>query len=128
MRGSIVDHENINAVVLEDATFLWKRTKKNKSDPVNEQIRPGAGTPSTMTLVEPFQIPSLALKIGRDELVGVIGGVGSGKTSLLAALAGDMRKTSGSVTFGASRAFCPQYARLQKQRIKIARAIYLNSR
>lgn len=115
---SVMDAENAEAIVLQDATFTWERTKKNKSDPVNEQARPGTATPSTMTLVEPFQIPGLDLSIGRDELVGVIGGVGSGKTSLLAALAGDMRKTSGSVTFGASRAFCPQYAWLQNATVR----------
>lgn len=114
----VVDTNNVEAVVLKAASFTWERTKKNKSDPVDEQARPGAGTPSTMTLVEPFHIPNLDLTIGRDELVGVIGGVGSGKTSLLAALAGDMRKTSGSMTFGASRAFCPQYAWLQNATVR----------
>lgn len=114
----IVDAGNENAVVLKNASFTWERTKKNKSDTTNEQARPGAGTPSTMTLVEPFHIPNLDLTVARNELVGVIGGVGSGKTSLLAALAGDMRKTSGSVTFGASRAFCPQYAWLQNATVR----------
>lgn len=116
----LVDAGNDNAVVLKNASFTWERTKKdkNKSDAINEQARPGAGTPSTMTLVEPFHIPNLDLTVARNELVGVIGGVGSGKTSLLAALAGDMRKTSGFVTFGASRAFCPQYAWLQNATVR----------
>lgn len=114
----VVDAGNANAVVLKNASFTWERTKKNSSDAINEQARPGAGTPSTSTLVEPFHIPNLDLTVARNELVGVIGGVGSGKTSLLAALAGDMRKTSGSVTFGASRAFCPQYAWLQNASVR----------
>jgi ABC-type multidrug transport system fused ATPase/permease subunit len=66
----------------------------------------------------PFEISGINLSIGRDELVAVIGSVGSGKSSLLAALAGDMRKTSGNVTFGASRAFCPQYAWIQNASVK----------
>lgn len=114
----VIDSGNESAVVLKNASFTWERTKVNKSDTINEQARPGAGTPSTMTLTEPFHIPNLDLKVARNELVGVIGGVGSGKTSLLAALAGDMRKTSGSVTFGASRAFCPQYAWLQNATVR----------
>lgn len=113
-----IDAGNANAVVLKDASFTWERTKKNKSDTINEHAGPGISTPSTMTLVEPFHIPNLDLTVARNELVGVIGGVGSGKTSLLAALAGDMRKTSGSVTFGASRAFCPQYAWLQNATVR----------
>src|SRR6202012_4411210 len=43
---------------------------------------------------------------------------GSGKSSLLAALAGDMRKTRGEMTLGASRAFCPQYAWIQNATVK----------
>lgn len=66
----------------------------------------------------PFQINNVDLTVGRDELVAVIGSVGSGKTSLLAALAGDMRKTTGEVTFGANRAFCPQYAWIQNATVK----------
>lgn len=73
------------------------------------------------TLVEErvaFKLQHMNLEIGRNELVAVIGGVGSGKTSLLAALAGDMRKTSGEVVFGASKAFCPQYAWIQNATVR----------
>ncbi|KAF2112460.1 ABC multidrug transporter-like protein [Lophiotrema nucula] len=66
----------------------------------------------------PFEIKDLNLTIGRKELVAVIGGVGSGKSSFLAALAGDMRKTHGDVMIGASRAFCPQYAWIQNTTVK----------
>ncbi|KAG5920986.1 hypothetical protein E4U42_006011 [Claviceps africana] len=62
---------------------------------------------------EAFKLHDISFKIKRNELIAVIGTVGSGKSSLLAALAGDMRKTSGDVVYGASRAFCPQYAWIQ---------------
>jgi ATP-binding cassette, subfamily C (CFTR/MRP), member 1 len=67
---------------------------------------------------EPFKLQNMNFSIGRNELVAVIGGVGSGKSSLLAALAGDMRKTKGEVLMGASRAFCPQYAWIQNATVK----------
>lgn len=73
---------------------------------------------SDKTEVEPFKLHDIDLSIGRGELIAVIGGVGSGKSSLLAALAGDMRKTKGSVTIGASRAFCPQYAWIQNASVR----------
>lgn len=66
----------------------------------------------------PFEIKDLNFSIGRNELVAVIGGVGSGKSSLLAALAGDMRNTAGGVIMGASRAFCPQSAWIQNATVK----------
>ncbi|KAI4150070.1 MAG: hypothetical protein LQ340_004282 [Diploschistes diacapsis] len=67
---------------------------------------------------EPFRLRGIELSVARDELIAVIGTVGSGKSSLLAALAGDMRMTEGSVTMGASRAFCPQYAWIQNTTVK----------
>jgi ATP-binding cassette subfamily C (CFTR/MRP) protein 1 len=67
---------------------------------------------------EPFKLQNMDFSIGRNELVAVIGGVGSGKSSLLAALAGDMRRTKGDMTIGASRAFCPQYAWIQNTTVK----------
>lgn len=85
------------------------------------QNRDGADTPSDTTIVEeekPFEIKNIDLTFGRNELVAVIGSVGSGKSSLLAALAGDMRRTNGEVIIGASRAFCPQYAWIQNASVR----------
>ncbi|KHN95796.1 ABC transporter family protein [Metarhizium album ARSEF 1941] len=124
-----------SAVEVIDAGFTWERTAAQ--DPDRRAIagaggeKRGTGAPkpgevqnspatsegdSSSTLVgerEPFRLQGLNFKIERNELVAVIGAVGSGKSSLLAALAGDMRKTNGDVVFGASRAFCPQYAWIQ---------------
>lgn len=67
---------------------------------------------------EPFKLQDMDFTIGRNELVAVIGSVGSGKSSLLAAMAGDMRKTGGEVILSADRAFCPQYAWIQNTSVK----------
>lgn len=88
---------------------------------MSEQQTGDATPDDTSTLVEdrePFKLQNMNLTIGRNELVAVIGGVGSGKSSLLAALAGDMRRTRGDMTMGASRAFCPQYAWIQNASVK----------
>ncbi|RYP63702.1 hypothetical protein DL770_009316 [Monosporascus sp. CRB-9-2] len=104
-----------------------KSSKQTSGSQENAKSDAAAGPPETntddsaSTLVddrEPFKLQDINLQIGRDELVAVIGSVGSGKTSLLAALAGDMRKTSGQVVFGASRAFCPQYAWIQNATVR----------
>ncbi|ROW05942.1 hypothetical protein VPNG_08472 [Cytospora leucostoma] len=123
-----------NAVKLHDASFTWERTPTQESEGA-----PGAGKQKKLdtkenktqgpaetgddgsTLVEerePFKLHDINFEIGRNELVAVIGSVGSGKTSLLAALAGDMRRTNGEVVLGASRAFCPQYAWIQNTTVK----------
>jgi ATP-binding cassette subfamily C (CFTR/MRP) protein 1 len=82
----------------------------------------GESTPDNASTLaedrEPFKLHNMNFSIGRNELVAVIGSVGSGKSSLLAALAGDMRRTKGDMVMGASRAFCPQYAWIQNATVK----------
>lgn len=94
--------------------------KQQEKDKLASDSAKGVTTPSDTTIVEerPFEIKGLNLTFGRNELTAIIGSVGSGKSSLLAALAGDMRKTSGEVVFGASRAFCPQYAWIQNATVR----------
>jgi ABC-type multidrug transport system fused ATPase/permease subunit len=92
----------------EKAEKAEKAAKKNDSD----------DNLSEETQVEPFKLSDLDFTVKRNELVAIIGTVGSGKSSILAALAGDMRKTGGKVKMGASRAFCPQYAWIQNAALK----------
>ncbi|KAI2623280.1 ATP-binding cassette transporter protein YOR1-like protein [Hypoxylon sp. NC1633] len=143
----ILEPEGKYAVEMHNASFTWERTttqesesspnangeKKGKGGSPQKGTRPASKAGNTggpledssedtaSTLVEerePFKLHDLNVEIGRNELVAVIGTVGSGKSSLLAALAGDMRKTSGEVVLGASRAFCPQYAWIQNETVR----------
>jgi ATP-binding cassette subfamily C (CFTR/MRP) protein 1 len=147
------DFENENAVVLENASFIWERnalresdidttkkavtakqekadnkTAKQAKDSGERQSKVSGNSLSSSILYEkatigegneeqPFGLEELNLTVGRHELIAIIGTVGSGKSSL-AALAGDMRKTGGSITLGASRAFCPQSAWIQNASVK----------
>lgn len=45
----------------------------------------------------PFTLNDISLEIGREELIGVTGKVGSGKTSLLLAIIGEMLKKDGDL-------------------------------
>jgi ATP-binding cassette subfamily C (CFTR/MRP) protein 1 len=135
------DTENKDAIVMNHADFVWERSptqdpdkgdkgprsvkqikqdkkkeKKAQKDAANNDG--GLDSASTLTEMEPFKLFDMDFSVGRHELVAVIGTVGSGKSSLLAALAGDMRRTAGSITMGASRAFCPQYAWIQNDTVK----------
>lgn len=137
------DMQGKYAVSMEHADFTWERTitqdpdkkispKSNKkqikevrdaekaatSGTITTDSKRGEDSSSTLTRVEPFKLHNLEFSVGRNELIAVIGGVGSGKSSLLAALAGDMRRTNGSVTMGATRAFCPQYAWIQNTSVR----------
>ena len=60
-----------------------------------------------------FKLKQIDFKVPRGQLLAIVGAVGSGKTSLLQGLTGDMRKTEGSVRFGGSLAYCSQSAWIQ---------------
>ncbi|KAK2767541.1 hypothetical protein FQN54_003698 [Arachnomyces sp. PD_36] len=125
-----------NAIEVDNASFTWERTpdsdekkkqnqsKGSKNQKVdNNQGEKGDKTPSdsdsSLTQVNPFHLDNLTFTAGRNELLAVIGTVGCGKSSLLSALAGDMRMTDGSISMGvSSRAFCPQYAWIQNTTVK----------
>ena len=137
------DMEGKHAVSMEHADFTWERNitqlpesktglqgnrKQTRAVKDAEKAaakelksagsKSGEDSSSTLTQVEPFKLHDMEFSVGRNELIAVIGGVGSGKSSLLAALAGDMRRTHGSVIMGATRAFCPQYAWIQNTSVK----------
>ena len=141
------DMQSKNAAAIRHADFTWERTatqdpeklipqghasRKSQRKP-KDWLKPkarseeaektehgdsGADSASTLTAEEPFRLHDINFAVGRNELVAVIGSVGSGKSSLLAALAGDMRRTSGEIMLGASRAFCPQYAWIQNATVR----------
>lgn len=56
----------------------------------------------------PFELRDLDLTVRRGAFVAIVGRVASGKSSVLQALTGDMRRTAGEVTFGGSLAYAPQ--------------------
>ncbi|PFH48819.1 hypothetical protein AMATHDRAFT_64587 [Amanita thiersii Skay4041] len=57
---------------------------------------------------KPFELQNLNLRVPKGSFVGIVGRVGSGKSSVLQALIGEMRKTRGDVKFGGSVAYVPQ--------------------
>ncbi|KAJ6578750.1 multidrug resistance-associated ABC transporter [Mycena vulgaris] len=59
---------------------------------------------------KPFELNNLKLSVPRGAFVAIVGRVGSGKSSILQALIGEMRRTKGNVTFGGSLAYVPQSA------------------
>ncbi|CAI5456759.1 unnamed protein product [Caenorhabditis angaria] len=58
------------------------------------------------------------LDIKRGQLVAIVGRVGSGKSSLLHALLGEMHKASGSVDINGSLAYVPQQAWIQNMTLR----------
>ncbi|CAL1711021.1 unnamed protein product [Somion occarium] len=57
---------------------------------------------------KPFALHGLKLQIPKGSFVAIVGRVGSGKSSLLQALIGEMRRTRGEAHFSSSVAYVPQ--------------------
>ena len=64
-----------------------------------------------------FKVQDITISVPRGQLAAIVGPVGSGKTSLLQGLIGEMRKTDGSIVFGGSVGYCPQTAWIQVRSI-----------
>ncbi len=112
------------AVEIDNASFTWdspppdlhegkedKGKKKNRSDP-HPKPAPVPGPKEGKEEVL-FKLKHIDLRVPRGQLVAIVGAVGSGKTSLLQGLIGDMRRTDGSVRVGGSVAYCSQSAWIQ---------------
>ena len=103
----VIDNDLKWAVQLENATFEWEEalSTESKEDYNDEK---DSSQPDL-----PFRVHDITMHVQRGTLVAVVGRVGSGKSSLLSGLIGEMRKVSGSVTFGGRVAYCSQTAWIQ---------------
>ncbi|PBK66109.1 multidrug resistance-associated ABC transporter [Armillaria solidipes] len=59
---------------------------------------------------QPFELQDLHMIVPKGSFVAIVGRVGSGKSSILQALIGEMRRIRGEVIFGGSVAYAPQSA------------------
>jgi ABC-type multidrug transport system fused ATPase/permease subunit len=126
-----------HAIVVEDAEFTWdgpppedKKPAKAKGLKARMKALRGKGktdaaatpatpaTPGTPDEEHVFQLHGVNMVVPRGKLVAIVGPVGTGKTSLLEGLIGEMRRTAGTVTFGGSVGYCPQSAWIQNATIR----------
>ena len=98
---SFKESQNDKIVIeLKDSAFSWNKSDKEKSSPlsdVNEDLEPMITNEDSTFLFSNFN-----LKIKAGQLIGVVGKVGSGKTSLLHILMAEMEKQNGKFRIDAS--------------------------
>jgi ABC-type transport system involved in cytochrome bd biosynthesis fused ATPase/permease subunit len=106
------------AIEVEGAEFTWDTPPLQAEDPQKRKhfrSKKESAIPATVKPTEdvPFRVKETNLSIPRGQLIAIVGPVGTGKTSLLQGLIGEMRRTSGTVKFGGSVSYCPQSAWIQ---------------
>ncbi|KZT29601.1 ABC protein [Neolentinus lepideus HHB14362 ss-1] len=127
----IINPDQDVAVKVADATFEWeentspgesmsgagKKGKKEKKLKGEKKVKKEDGE-DKKDEGPPFQVKDVDMSIERGSLVAIVGPVGSGKSSLLQGLIGEMRMVKGDVTFGGRVAYCPQTAWIQNATLK----------
>ncbi|KAJ7730232.1 multidrug resistance-associated ABC transporter [Mycena maculata] len=130
-----IDDDLKNAVEV-DASFAWEtagkiedpkfagggragkgRAKKDGKGKKGAAVLPttadngtSSGTATPGEEEKPFELKNLKLSVPKGAFVAIVGRVGSGKSSILQALIGEMRRTAGTVAFGGNLAYVPQAA------------------
>jgi ATP-binding cassette, subfamily C (CFTR/MRP), member 1 len=108
--------EEVNA----DANDIWgkgrkqaKKAEKAKARNKDDTLRANPGGAAVAKDEQPFSLEGVNLEIPRGRLCAIVGPVGSGKSSLLSGLLGEMKQSSGTVVFGGNVAYCSQIAWIQ---------------
>ena len=66
----------------------------------------------------PIVLKNISIRVKRNKLVAIVGQVGSGKSSLLSALLGDLDKPKGNVNVSGNIAYVPQQAWIQNSTLR----------
>ncbi|XP_040109521.1 ATP-binding cassette sub-family C member 11-like isoform X2 [Oryx dammah] len=119
-------------VVLEEATLSWRKTCPGIVNGALEVEKNGY-TPEGMTRAQPPlgglepedqgdtrgpELHKIKLAVSKGTLLGVCGNTGSGKSSLLSAILGQMHLLEGSVGVHGSLAYVPQQAWIIKGSVR----------
>ncbi|KAF9527181.1 ATP-dependent bile acid permease [Crepidotus variabilis] len=67
---------------------------------------------------KPFGLKQLKFDVPKGSFVAIVGRVGSGKSSILQALIGEMKRTNGEVIFGGSVSYVPQVPWIQNATLR----------
>ncbi|KAF9267240.1 ABC transporter [Marasmius fiardii PR-910] len=119
----IIDEKVEYAVKVHDGSFTWDAPPPDVSDKKKSKgSKKKVLTEKPPEDFKPFSLPSISLTIPRGQLVAIVGRIGSGKSSLLQALIGEMRQTNKnaatSVRFGGTVSYSPQTAWIQNATIR----------
>ena len=121
----IQEHTLEFAIAIKGASFTWDSplpdtdvvVSSKRAKPTQEGWQSERKEPEAENMEKghrgAFKVQNVDLYVPRGQLVAVVGAIGSGKTSLLQGMIGEMRRTEGSVRFGGSVAYCPQSAWIQ---------------
>ncbi|CEH13993.1 abc transporter [Ceraceosorus bombacis] len=103
-----VDENLHNGLEMYEASFEWDSAPPSSTaNDIAGKAKGRAAEPEKASAT-PSRLQNITMNVPRGSLVAIVGPIGSGKSSLMSALAGEMRQTGGSVVFGGSLGLCAQ--------------------
>ncbi|KAI6099711.1 ABC protein [Pisolithus sp. B1] len=140
----VIDKSQEEAILIRDATFEWESSEKIDQSVPDISSRGGRGgarggrggrsggrggrkgghaktgkeKDELRNDAPAFKVQGINLAIPRGCLAAIVGPVGSGKSSLLQGIVGEMRKVSGHVSVGGKVAYCSQTAWIQNATLR----------
>ncbi|ORX52519.1 hypothetical protein BCR36DRAFT_349904 [Piromyces finnis] len=102
-----VDPNNEYAVSIKDGQFNWE--VKNNDD---------TSSTSSSEVMESFRLHDINIKIKKNSLTAIVGTVGSGKSSLINAIIGEMKREKGKIIHGGTISYCSQQAWIQNATVR----------
>ncbi|KAJ7746385.1 ABC protein [Mycena metata] len=114
-----IDPEQKFALDVRNVSFEWESASKDRdAKPETKASAKLKEADIESQDDQPFRIQNVDMCIPRGTLAGVVGRVGSGKSSLMQGLIGEMRCTGGEFSFGGQVAYCPQTAWIQNASLR----------
>jgi len=99
----MVDNSNLSSKIMDDMI-----QKTSSTDDLGHVVKQ----------VESFRLSNINIRIKKGSLTAVVGMVGSGKSSLINAIIGEMKKESGRVIIGGSFSYCSQKAWIRNATVR----------
>jgi ABC-type multidrug transport system fused ATPase/permease subunit len=104
-------------LIVENGHFVWETSPvevRSDGPTSKENLLDGMDEPRK----DAMALEGINLRVPKGALVGIVGPVGAGKSSLLNALVGELKALSGRVVFGGAMAYCPQQAWIQNATVR----------
>ncbi|KAJ3020955.1 UNVERIFIED_CONTAM: hypothetical protein HDU68_009889 [Siphonaria sp. JEL0065] len=121
-----VQKDHPYALSIRNGDFLWE--EKEEAPAVQDEKNAKATLSPVLADTELVQVPiaipekihlrNINLDIPKGSLVAIVGSVGSGKSSLLNAIIGEMKKLNGEIIFSGGLGYAPQTAWIQNATLK----------
>ena len=107
-----------NAIEIENASFSWISCKQVDDTKSSYDQTASLISNKDVVSISNFILNDINLFVEKGSLIGVFGAVGSGKSSFVAGLLGEMVLFKGSVAVSGSIAYCSQQAWLMNTTIR----------